>query len=177
MIRCADCRLQSTEWVHDVDEESSGKTAPYSQSKMVSVWSAMLSVTLMLATISPASVAAMDATVYNHDYGDPFHPLCKRRIEVSVDGKSFHYSGTAVGPKDDPVRRGCSVEEIATYKLRRGAFDGLILANGKISAGDGIHEGEWEPAGTATTNLGYENVDGIRWNDGNKWFVVPKEEW
>jgi hypothetical protein len=133
-----------------------------------------LSLLLSAALAFPA--LAFDASIYTNDYGDPFHPLCKRRIEVSTDGGSFRYSGTAVGPKDDPVRRGCSAEEIEKYTLRQGAFDGLILDNGKISAGDGIHEGVWEPAGTATTTLGYEDVDGIRWNDGNKWFVLKSSE-
>ena len=68
-----------------------------------------------------------------------------------------HYTGTAVGPKGDPVLRGCSAEEQAKYTLRRGAFDAMISpTDGAISAGDGVHEGVWEK-------------DGIRWNDGNKW--------
>lgn len=29
----------------------------------------------------------------------------------------------------------------------------------------------FEPKNVAATNLGYEDVDGIRWNDGNKWIV------
>jgi hypothetical protein len=32
----------------------------------------------------------------------------------------------------------------------------------------------WEPANSANTHLGYEDVDGIRWNDGNKWIVKQK---
>jgi hypothetical protein len=130
----------------------------------------MLSLLLSAILVLPAN--ALEASIFTNDYGDPFHPLCKRHIDVSADGKRFHYSGTAVGPKDDPVRRGCTIEEIRKYKLREGAFDGIILSNGKISAGDGIHEGVWEPAGSAKTNIGYEDVDGIRWNDGNKWFVI-----
>jgi hypothetical protein len=117
---------------------------------------------------------AFDPSIFTNDYADPFHPLCKRHIEVSANGKTFHYSGTAVGPKDDPVRRGCTPTEIKQYKIRRGAFDGIILENNKISAGDGIHEGVWEPAGSASTNLGYEDEDGVRWNDGNKWIVQKK---
>jgi len=115
-------------------------------------------------------------TVFNHEYADPFHPLCKRRIQVNPNDLTFHYSGTAVGPKDDPVRRGCSTEEIQKYGLRQGAFDGniIITTNGqvKISAGDGVHEGVWEAANSVNTNLGFENLDGIRWNDGNKWTVI-----
>lgn len=35
-------------------------------------------------------------------------------------------------------------------------------------------KGRWEPAGSATASLGLEDVDGIRWNDGNKWDVKTK---
>lgn len=134
----------------------------------------LLSISFLWCAVLILPAHAIDSSVFTNEYSDPFHPLCKRRIEVSADGKSFHYSGTAVGPKDDPVRRGCTIEEMRKYKLRTGAFDGIILDNGKISAGDGIHEGAWEPAGSATTDLGYEDVDGIRWNDGNQWLVIKK---
>lgn len=129
---------------------------------------------MLAVTALPVNAQVDDITVYNNNYSDPLHPLCKRRIEVSKDGKTFHYSGTAVGPKGDPVLRGCSKDEIREYKLRFGAFDGEILDNGRISAGDGIHEGIWEPAGSVSTTLGYEDKDGIRWNDGNKWIVENK---
>jgi hypothetical protein len=124
-----------------------------------------------------------DPSVYNHEYADPLHPLCKRRIDVSPDGKTFHYSGTAVGPKNDDddlafnndPRRGCSKDEIREYKLRFGSSNGIVLDDGRISAGDNnLHEGVWEPARSASTMLGYEDVDGIRWNDGNKWIVQEK---
>jgi hypothetical protein len=130
---------------------------------------------LVSASLAVLPAHAVDPSIYTNDYSDPFHPLCERHIQVIDGGKTFHYSGTAVGPKDDPVRRGCSPEEIAKYKLRQGAFDGSILSNGRLSVGDGIHEGVWEPAGSVkTNNLGYEDVDGIRWNDGNKWVVLKK---
>lgn len=138
----------------------------------------ILSILLSMAMAYPAH-AAFDASIFTNKYGDPLHPMCKRQIVVSGDGKSFQYSGTAVGPKNDPVLRGCTIPEIQKYKLRKGSFDGVILDGGtKISAGDGIHEGVWEPAGSAakTSNLGYENVDGIRWNDGNKWFVIERKK-
>lgn len=107
---------------------------------------------------------------YQGDYADPFHPYCERHIDVAADGKSFHYSGTAVGPKGDPVLRGCSEEEQRLYTLRKGAFDGSIIeAGAKITAGDGIHEGLWEPAFTNKQGQKYPDVDGIRWDDGNKW--------
>jgi hypothetical protein len=129
-----------------------------------------------LAFGAPAVVAAAVGgapSVFTNDYNDPFHPLCGRHVQVSSDGKEFHYSGTAVGPKGDPVKRGCTPGEIKEFGLRKGAFDGFIDGT-KISAGDGIHEGVWEPADSATTNLGYEDVDGVRWNDGNKWTVKQK---
>jgi hypothetical protein len=114
---------------------------------------------------------ALDPFIYANEYEDPLHPLCERRIQVAEDGKTFHYSGTAVGPKGDPIRRGCTEEEIQTYKLRRGSFDGYILDDGTISAGDGIHEGVWEPAGSVSPDIPFSLLDGIRWNDGNKWTV------
>ena len=139
-----------------------------------STFAVLFAIGTSLILSSPLSLGAnaFDATIYNHDYADPFHPLCERHIQVASDGSTFHYSGTAVGPKDDPVLRGCSQQEILDYKLRKGAFDGVILQDGKISAGDGIHEGVWESAGSTSTNLGYEDKDGIRWNDGNKWVVL-----
>jgi hypothetical protein len=140
--------------------------------------SKMLAPLIVAATVTLASNPAFAATnVFANDYADPFHPLCERHIEVSNDGTTFHYSGTAVGPKNDPVRRGCTPEEIEKFGLRNGAFDGIINIDGKmISVGDGIHEGVWEPANSASTTLGYEGIDGIRWNDGNKWIVLPKEK-
>eukprot|EP00816_Leptocylindrus_hargravesii_P004303 CAMPEP_0196810216 /NCGR_PEP_ID=MMETSP1362-20130617/10031_1 /TAXON_ID=163516 /ORGANISM="Leptocylindrus danicus, Strain CCMP1856" /LENGTH=250 /DNA_ID=CAMNT_0042185115 /DNA_START=183 /DNA_END=935 /DNA_ORIENTATION=- len=121
-------------------------------------------------TTNDISTTTAPVTVFNHEYADPFHPLCKRRIQVNTDDMTFHYSGTAVGPKDDPVqqRRGCSAEEIQKYGLRQGAFDGHVVVivmsssssstntnNGrimKISAGDGVHEGVWEAANSVNTN-------------------------
>lgn len=124
---------------------------------------------IALSSASPA-LAAGDPKVFNGDYADPFHPLCERHIEVSADGKSFHYSGTAVGPKGDPVLRGCSAEEQKLYGLRKGAFDGQIIDGYRVSVGDGIHEGVWEEAGAAVSpELTGRDADGIRWNDGNKW--------
>eukprot|EP00527_Entomoneis_sp_CCMP2396_P009806 CAMPEP_0198136522 /NCGR_PEP_ID=MMETSP1443-20131203/168_1 /TAXON_ID=186043 /ORGANISM="Entomoneis sp., Strain CCMP2396" /LENGTH=263 /DNA_ID=CAMNT_0043797757 /DNA_START=82 /DNA_END=873 /DNA_ORIENTATION=- len=126
----------------------------------------------------PANAAVRTSTpasILNHDYADPLHPYCHRKVEVAPVGATFHYSGTSVGLKGDSVLRGCSPDEVKLYKLRKGEFDGqvLVLEDGRfgISAGDGIHEGVWEPKNTDNTNLGYGDVDGIRWNDGNKWIV------
>lgn len=127
------------------------------------------------ATDNPALLSSDDVTVLNHEYLDPLHPQCRRTIQVDKDGKTFHYSGTGVGSKDDTVLRGCSPGEIQKYGLRTGSFDGQIIMPGlQLSVGDGIHEGKWEPANSVTTtpnNLQFKAVDGIRWNDGNKWIV------
>jgi hypothetical protein len=131
---------------------------------------------LLTGLIALPANAAVDGRIYTNDYSDPFHPLCKRHIQVVRDGKSFRYSGTAVGKKNDPIERGCSPEEIREFGLRQGKFEGVITEDNKISAGDGIHEGIWEPASSATTNLGFEDVDGIRWNDGNKWVVKDNKK-
>jgi len=154
---------------------STNSTDLLNQSKMRLLLPMVLfSACLLLGFPFPSAARGADPYVFTNDYDDPFHPLCERHIEVSADGASFKYTGTAVGPKgeDAPVGRGCSPQEIQKYGLRLGAFDGKILPPGnRISAGDGIHEGLWEPAGSARTNLGYEDNDGIRWNDGNKWTV------
>jgi hypothetical protein len=135
-----------------------------------------ISFSMFLMAASPAFAGgdAFDPSLFTNDYSDPLHPMCKRHIEVAADGKTFHYSGTAVGPKDDPVLRGCSQAEMREYKLRKGEFDGIILDNNRVSAGDGIHEGVWEPAGSVPSSRDYADVDGIRWNDGNKWIVERK---
>jgi hypothetical protein len=145
-------------------------TPPFQNVSWKSVLQPILPLLLTGLIALPAN-AVVDGRVYTNDYSDPFHPLCKRHIQVVGDGKSFRYWGTAVGMKNDPIERGCSPEEIREFGLRQGKFKGVITEDNKISAGDGIHEGVWEPASSATTNLGYEDVDGIRWNDGNKWVV------
>lgn len=153
------------------EEDGSGRT--FSQSLLTSATAAFLMTSVLLSTPVNAVAASFDPSLFNGDYADPFHPLCERHIDVSADKKSFHYSGTAVGPKSDTsVLRGCSPEEQEKYGLRKGAFDGLIIGEdgSKISAGDGVHEGAWEPAGTILDDkLTGIDRDGIRWNDGNKW--------
>lgn len=136
-----------------------------------------LSLSVFLSSITtPAWALSIDPTVFNGQYADPFHPLCERNIQVSPDGTTFHYSGTAVGPKNDPVLRGCTIEEQVTYGLRQGAFDGFIIDGYKVSVGDGIHEGVWEPAGTVNDrSLSGVDLDGIRWNDGNKWTKIESQ--
>jgi len=131
----------------------------------------------------PADAIAADtpttSLVFNHEYSDPLHPLCKRKIEVNgQDGRTFRYDGTGVKspPGEDPVvLRGCTPKEIAEFGSRKGGFDGEILPGNRITAGDGVHEGVWEPANSKSSNLGYEDKDGIRWNDGNKWVVNDRK--
>jgi hypothetical protein len=174
----------SSQQVNEVREEGYSSSP---KSRLISVpagivlpllLSSMIAVSPALATISDNSAAATSAAkIFNNAYADPLHPLCERKIQVSKDGTSFHYSGTAVGLEDDTgVLRGCSQAEIKQYTLRKGAFDGLVLDGGtRISAGDGIHEGVWEAKNTATDpKLAYPDVDGIRWNDGNKWIVASQ---
>ena len=131
--------------------------------------------TLAASTILFTQAAtALDPSVYSHDYADPLHPLCKRRVTVLEDGKTFKYRGTRVGATESEVLRGCSKQEIKEYGLFVGQFQGEILDNGRISAGDGVHEGVWEPAGSVSADVPFASVDGIRWNDGNKWTVLTK---
>ena len=156
------------------DPQELGRPTPITQPWQwkIPALSAMLAVSLAVAPAAPA-LAVVDPSVFTNEYADPLHPQCLRRIEVSKDGTTFHYSGTAVGPKDDPVLRGCSAQEIKEFGIRRGQFDGLIVGDGKISAGNGVHEGVWEPA-YSVSGQSFDDVDGIRWNDGNKWTVVKK---
>ena len=151
--------------------DTTTKTAAWSQHLAASV----VLPSLLVYTIAVAPALALDtSSVFNHEYADPFHPLCERKIQVSADGQTFHFSGTGVGSPADDAKPlyGCSSQEIKLYSLRQSEFDGQILAGGsRLSVGDGIHEGVWEPKNTATTQLGFEDVDGIRWNDGNKWVV------
>jgi hypothetical protein len=100
----------------------------------------------MLLVPASAHAVANDARIFNREHADLF-PLLQTQ-NFSADGKTFRYSGTAVGPKDDPVFRGCSAAEVKEHTLRQGAFDGQILEDNRISAGDGIHEGVWEPKGS-----------------------------
>lgn len=136
--------------------------------------SSIASAATTTTSTTTASTNVMNPFIYTNDYSDPLHPLCERHIDVNDDGVTFHYSGTAVGPRGDPILRGCTPKEIELYKLRLGSFDGFILTNDKnrISVGDGIHEGIWESAYTVDSTMPYYNVDGIRWNDGNKWIVI-----
>jgi hypothetical protein len=165
--------LNSDLVVHAVSSQD--ETNEYPQVLKSTLLGMLVAVSLTLCCSSPALAAtdpSVSVTVFNQVYDDPLHPLCLRKIKVNQDGKTFHYSGTAVGPKEDSVLRGCSYQEQKEFGLRRGAFDGEVLPGLKISAGDGIHEGVWEPANSVTTTYSdYKDVDGIRWNDGNKWVV------
>lgn len=116
-----------------------------------------------------AAANAVDVSIYQGDYRDPLHPYCERHITVDSVKSKWFYSGTDVGPKGWTEKHGCSKDEITKYGLRHGAFEGEILPNGRLSVGDGVHEAIWEPANTALTKHGYEEVDGVRFDDSNKW--------
>lgn len=138
----------------------------------------LLPIVLAASLALPAhATTTVNSAVYTHDYADPLHPQCQRHIQVDSGSNTFRYWGTAVGPQNDVVLRGCSPQEIHDYGIRRGKFSGVVTADGRLSAGDGVHEGVWEPAGSladassSSSNLKNTNVDGIRWNDGNKWIV------
>jgi hypothetical protein len=128
--------------------------------------------TLYFCTSCLLPCQALDVSIYNKDYEDPLHPLCQRHIRVNSVANTFHYSGTDVFAGSG-LKLGCSFQEQKQFGLQRTEFDGTFSSDGKISAGDGIHEGFWEPANSATNRLGFEDVDGIRWEDGNKWTVKP----
>jgi hypothetical protein len=153
-------------------------TAALSFSPSAALATVLLSMALVWTTpsSSPAQAAtALDPQTFAHEYSDPLHPSCRRHIQVLSNEGNFRYDGTAVGPKNDPVLRGCSEAEIQRYGLRVGSFEGQITGD-RISAGDGVHEGVWEPAIKSViegdgSHLPYADVDGIRWNDGNKWIV------
>ena len=160
--------------IHDQENSSNGiKLGLLSVNSVASI---LLPVAMTWAIAFPALAASagsgFDSKLFTNDYEDPLHPLCRRQIQVSLDGNTFHYSGSSVGPKDDPVLRGCSPKLVKEFGgLKKESFDGTIAAN-KISAGDSTLQGVWEPAGSAELEFG--DVDGIRWNDGNKWIVKKK---
>ncbi|KAG7347205.1 hypothetical protein IV203_006274 [Nitzschia inconspicua] len=132
---------------------------------------------IFLCTQQAASAAALDAYVFNHEYADPLHPECKRKIHVNKDGKSFRYTGTAVGGKDDSILRGCSYAEIKEYGFRRETFEGRILPGNRLDFGgrDGKRIGLWETANdSGSISIPYAGFDGIRWGDDDKWIVKDK---
>jgi hypothetical protein len=127
---------------------------------------------LLAGTIATSSAAvAFDSSTFNNQYADPLHPFCERKISVAKDKTTFHFTGTDVAGKENggPLR-GCSSEEIKSFPLVKEGFDGKILED-RISVGDGIHEGVWESKNTVHNGQPYEEEDGIRWQDGNKWIV------
>lgn len=128
--------------------------------------SLLLATSFALGTPAVAAAVGSPLSVFTNDYSDPLHLLCERHVKVSSDGKTFHFSGTQGKP-------GCTPDEIKEFGISKKTFDGFVDGT-KISAGDGIHEGVWEPANSATTKMGYEDSDGIRWEDGNKWIVKQK---
>ncbi|KAL3925933.1 MAG: hypothetical protein SGILL_000076 [Bacillariaceae sp.] len=128
----------------------------------------MLSFVAVFLLSQQAAVAAPEAYVFNHEYEDPSHPECKRKIQVNKDGNSFKYTGTAVGDKNDSTIRGCSYKEIKENGIRRENFEGRVLLDVKLELGETKRVGLWEPAVTDS------DADGIRWSDGDKWIVKEK---
>jgi hypothetical protein len=113
-------------------------------------------------TTTPATT--LEAIVFNHEYTDPIHPACIRKIVAKKDGKTVEYSGTYVGSKTDPVPRGCSYNEIKEYGIQRDKHIGQILPTGlQLDNGNGVHIGTWEEASNSIT-----------WDDGTKWTVKDK---
>lgn len=126
---------------------------------------------LALGALPCLAAPAATAMRFQGSYADQLHPLCERKIEVEqLDTKPrryvAHFSGNDVGPKGigPLVAIACDQENIDKYKLRTWAFDAEINGD-KISAGDGIHEGQWNINGKNAANP----WTGIRWNDGNRW--------
>jgi hypothetical protein len=150
------------------------RTIPKISRSPLATAAAVLTVCCYYCTSCLLPCQALDVSIYNQDYEDPLHPLCQRHIRVNSVANTFHYSGTdvfATATDGSGVKLGCSFQEQKEFGLQRTEFDGTFSSDGKISAGDGIHEGVWEPANSATTTLGFEDLDGIRWIDGNKWTV------
>jgi hypothetical protein len=145
----------------DKEEESLGK------STSLAVVSTVAAVLFFCA--SPA--VATDSSVFSGDYADPYHPLCERHI--SVNGDRFLYQGTSASSKEGSVLKGCSPSEIQQFGLQAREYTGSVKDN-QIRTDDGILYGVWEPKNSASTKLGFEGVDGIRWSNGNKWIVASQ---
>jgi hypothetical protein len=129
---------------------------------------------ILLCTQDVATAAAPEAYVFNHEYADPLHPDCKRKIQVNKVGTSFKYTGTIVGEKSDSILRGCTYEEIKEYGVRRETSEGAILPGNKLLFANDERIGFWEPGSSGSSNRPYIDVDGIRWSDDEKWIVKDK---
>lgn len=119
----------------------------------------------MIANAAPPTSPLLDAKKFEHSYSDPLHMECIRRITVDTSSSGTilaHFDGTDVGEKGSAILRGCSKTEVEQYGLRSWSLDGFVSGD-SISVGDGVHEGRWD-------------TNGIRWNDGNKWTVISKNE-
>ena len=131
-----------------------------------------------LPSFRPMQNAAVLARNFEADYRDDLHPMCERHVRVernSAPGGGWvaHFSGTDVGPPGigPVVMIACDEENIEKYKLRNWEFDARISDDGvRVDAKDGIHAGQWNEVQTDGDQPGWT---GIRWDDGNKWVVVP----
>ncbi|KAG7362957.1 hypothetical protein IV203_026321 [Nitzschia inconspicua] len=98
--------------------------------------------------LAPMAVNAVD---FSGDYADPFHPNCKR--QVNVLGQTAYVSGTDGTP-------GCPADGSGNpWKLVGKVSGDNIFVDFSPKGGPKDLEGKWEAA----------PVPGIRWPDGNLW--------
>lgn len=107
---------------------------------------------------------AFDPYTFNHQYDDPKHPNCKRIVVVKKDGVAM-ISGTENGKKGCPEDGSGEVWRLVGEAEGKSITVDFSLAE---EYGAGELKGEWD-----------EN--GIKWSDGNKWFIKgmmpqPEEE-
>lgn len=169
-------RVDATSKRHTIEQphQSLGRPNLHPKERLfprTNIISLALAVFLCTQQAAGAGAVAPEAYVFNHEYADPLHPECKRKIQVNKDGQTFKYSGTAVG--DPAVSRGCTYAEIKEYGIRRESFEGRILAGNQLDfLGDGTRIGLWESVASDGTDV--VDADGIRWGDNDKWIVKEK---
>jgi len=125
---------------------------------------------------------------FNHDYADPQHPYCHRKIQVHSNGISFTFTGTLLVDGTHALEScrsstpGADDEvSVVAPVLRKDSFEGRIWredATGRygVSTPEDEYWGIWEPAQSSGNRDDNDEdpflqVNGIRWNNGNKWIV------
>lgn len=112
------------------------------------------------ASFLPAPArAAFDPYTFNHSYDDPKHPGCKRIVAVKKEGVAM-----VAGQAGKPA---CSED-----------FDGEVWRMTGMADGDKINI-DFTDAGGPEDYEGTWDGDGIKWSDGQKWYVqgkAPKSE-
>ena len=140
----------------------------------------MVVLVLFGGTVAPPAASAFSAstassvTVFQNEYQDPQFPKCRRTI--TVDGTQLEYTGTAIdhGTKD------CTPQNIRQYRIEVIKNQGgIVLSEDNDETATielGALKGVWEPAvvSSSSSDDSLQNVDGIRWSDGNKWVVKRK---